>query len=137
MSQQAQTLGWQRNTAAPWTGLHEGWLSATSANAADLVISRWADLAVTVGGLVLTVVLIVLRRWAEAVFVLLNVAVLVCSTTLVSAPRYAVMWFPVYTLVAQLSLRRRWSWLAPGIAVVCVPLLGVVALSFAGHFWTA
>jgi hypothetical protein len=135
--QQAQTLGWQRSTAAPWTGLHDGWLSATSAGAADLVISRWADLAVTVGGLVLTVVLLALRRWAEAVFVLLNVAVLVCSTTLISAPRYAVMWFPVYTLVAELSLRRRWSWVAPGVAVACVPLLGVVALSFAGHFWTA
>lgn len=135
--QQAQQLGWKRSTAAPWTGLHNGWLSATTAHTADLVISRWADLAVTVGGIVLTLVLLGLRRWAEAVFVLLNVAVLVCSTTLISAPRYALMWFPLYTLVAELSLRRRWSWLAPGIAVACVPLLGVVALSFASHGWTA
>ncbi len=135
--QTAQDIGWHRGTAAPWTGIHNAWVSVQSAGAPDLVLSRWADLVATVGGLVLLVVLLALRRWPEAVFVLLNVAVLVCSTTLVSAPRYALTWFPVYTLVAELAVRPRWRWVVPALVVACLPLLGVVALSFAAHRWTA
>ena len=135
--QTAQDIGWHRGTAAPWTGVHNAWVSVQSAGAPDLMLSRWADLVVTLGGVALVVVLLALRRWPEAVFVLLNVAVLICSTTLVSAPRYALTWFPAYMLVAELAVRPRWRWLVPAIVVVCLPLLGVVALSFAAHRWTA
>src|SRR4051794_8104660 len=132
-----QDIGWHRGTAAPWTGIHNAWMSVQSARAPDLVLSRCADLVVTLAGVALLVVLLALRRWPEAVFVLLNVAVLICSTTLVSAPRYALTWFPVYMLVAELAVRPRWRWLVPAIVVACLPLLGVVALSFAAHRWTA
>src|SRR4051812_7154029 len=135
--QQAQDIGWDRGVAAPWTGLKNGWHNMATAGTADLVISRWADLAVTVAGILLVVVLALLRRWPETVFVLLNVAVLVCSTTLISAPRYALMWFPASLLLAELGVRPRWRWVTPAIVVACLPLLGVVALSFAAHGWTA
>jgi len=135
--QQTQEIGWDRQLAAPWTGIDNAWHSIRTARTPDLVISRWADLLVTLAGVGLVVVLALLRRWPETVFVLLNVAVLVCSTTLVSAPRYALMWFPAYLLLAEVSLRRRWAWLTPTIVVACLPLLGVVALSFAAHHWTA
>src|SRR3954469_10099717 len=135
--QEAQDLGWHRGVAGPWTGLANGWHSMQTAGTADLVISRWADLVVTVAGIGLVVVLALLRRWPETVFVLLNVAVLACSTTLISAPRYALMWFPAYLLVAELGVRDRWRWVTPAVVVACLPLLGVVALSFAAHGWTA
>jgi hypothetical protein len=135
--QRAQDLGWDRSVAAPWTGFANGWHNVQTAGTADLVISRWADLVVTVAGVVLVVVLVLLRRWPETVFVLLNVAVLACSTTLISAPRYALMWFPAYLLLAELGVRPRWRWVTPAIVVACLPLLGVVALSFAAHGWTA
>jgi hypothetical protein len=134
---ETQEQGWQRETAAPWTAFQNAWASVQSATTADLVISRWADLAATVGGILLLVVLLWLRRWPEAVYVLLNVAVLVFSTTLVSAPRYALMLFPAYTLVAELAMGRRWRWVPAAVATACVPLLGVVAVSFASHQWTA
>ena len=135
--QRTQEIGWDRQLAAPWTGIGNAWHSIWTTTAPDLVISRWADLIVTLAGVALVVVLAVLRRWPEMVFVLLNVAVLVCSTTLISAPRYALLWFPAYLLVAELAVRPRWTWLTPAIVVACLPLLGVVALSFATHAWTA
>jgi hypothetical protein len=135
--QRTQEIGWDRHLAAPWTGIGDAWHSIWTANTADLVISRWADLLVTLAGIALVVVLAALRRWPETVFVLLNVGVLVCSTTLVSAPRYALMWFPAYLLVAELAVRPRWGWVTPAFVVACLPLLGVVALSFAAHGWTA
>ena len=135
--QETQELGWHRRPAWPWQGIAEGWHSLRTANTPDLAISRWADLLVTLFGVVLVVVLVALRRWAEAAFVLPNVAVLVCSTTLISAPRYGLVWFPAYLLLAELSLRPRWRWLPTALAVVCLPMLAVVAVSFAAHGWTA
>ena len=134
---EAEERGWGRRTAWPWQGMAEGWRSATTAGAPDLVVSRWADLVVTVLGIVLVAVLLRLRRWPEAAYVLPNVLVLVCSTTLISAPRYALLWFPAYLLLADLVVRPRWRWLLPVLLVGCLPLLGAVTLSFSAHLWTA
>jgi hypothetical protein len=133
---EAEEKGWARETALPWVGLAEGWRSIQAAGAPDLVLSRWADLLVTLFGIVLVVVLLALRRWAEAAFVLPNVLVLVCSTTLISAPRYALVWFPAYLLLAQWAEPPR-AWVRPAVLVACLPLLGVVTLSFSAHLWTA
>jgi hypothetical protein len=63
--------------------------------------------------------------------------VLVCSTTLVSAPRYALLWFPGYLLAAQLTERPGWRWLRVAVVVVCAPQLAALSLSFAAHQWVA
>lgn len=133
--QQAQIRGWDRRGAAPWTGLAAGWDSLTAAGAPSLVISRAADLLLAVLGLVLVVVLLRRRRWPEAAYLGPSVAVLVCSTTLVSTPRYAVLWFPAYLVLAQACRRR--PWLLTAMVLLGVPLLAVVTLSFSAHLWTA
>ena len=134
---EAEERGWSRRTAWPWQGLAEGWESIRTAGSPDLVVSRWADLLVTLFGIALVVVLVRLRRWAEAAYVLPNVLVLVCSTTLVSAPRYALLWFPAYLLAAEQLERPGRRWWRPALLVACLPLLGVVTLSFSAHLWTA
>jgi integral membrane sensor domain MASE1 len=65
------------------------------------------------------------------------VAVLVCSTMLTSAPRYALTWFPAYVLLAQLVVRPRWRWPTIALAAVCLPLLAVLSLAFAAHQWVS
>jgi hypothetical protein len=102
-----------------------------------LVVSRWADLLAVVAGLGLVVVLGRLGRWAQATYVGLNVAVLVCSTTLVSAPRYALTWFPAYLLVAELAQRPGWRWLRAAVPVACAAAMVAFTLLFAMHRWVA
>jgi len=133
--QEAQQRGWARRTAWPWQGLSEGWHALWRDAPVNLVLSRWADLIAVLAGITLVVALLWLRRWAEGVYVGLNVAVLVCSTLIVSAPRYALMWFPGYLLVAQLVHRPGWRWLRVAVPVVCAPLLVWPTLSFAAHLW--
>lgn len=133
----AEVRGWQRRAAWPWDGLRIGWHAATAAHAPEMIFAQWADLLTTVAGLVLIVVLVRLRRWPEATYLAPNVAVLVCSTTLVSAPRYALAWFPGYLLAAQLTAHPRAGWLHPVILVVCVPLLAGLSLLFAKHAWVS
>lgn len=133
--QEAQARGWSRSTAWPWQGLLAGWRSIHTASTQDLVVSRWADLLFTVAGLALLAVLLARRRWPEATYVGISVGVLVCSTLIVSAPRYALTWFPAYPLLAETFQRR--PALRRAVAAVSLPVLGLLALSFARHEWVA
>lgn len=133
--QQAQRLGWGRHVAAPWTGLADGWSSLLAARTPNIVVSRFADLLFAVLGVALCAVLLRRRRWAEAAYMLPGVAVLVCSTTLISTPRYAVLWFPGFVLLASAARSR--PRLLPALALLGVPWLALVTLSFSAHLWTA
>ncbi|HYN28867.1 MAG TPA: mannosyltransferase family protein [Dermatophilaceae bacterium] len=131
----AQSTGWVREAAWPWEGLASGWQAATSATSTDLVISRWADLLAVLAGGLLLLALALLRRWDQAVLIALNLAVLVWSTMLTSSVRYALMWFPAYLLLGELSTRPRWGWLRWAVPAVCLPLLVLLSLEFATHRW--
>ena len=133
--QQAQRLGWGREVAAPWTGLGDGVTSLLAARAPSIVISRFADLFFAVLGVVLCAVLLRRRRWAEAAYMLPSVGVLVCSTTLISTPRYSVLWLPAFLLLAEAASRR--PRLVPALTLLGVPWLALVTLSFSAHLWTA
>jgi hypothetical protein len=135
--QEAQVTAWHRQVDWPWRGLQLGWQSLRTAPSHDLVLTRAADLLTAVGGLVLTAVLTVRRRWDEAVLVGLNVAVLVCSTTLQSTPRYALLWFPAYLAAARLSVRPGGRWVVPVALVVGPALLVVFSVTFSMHLWVA
>ena len=138
--QEAQNRSWQRQLAWPWDGLRIGFHQLVTAPSHDLVISRAADLLTAVGGIVLTGLLVGRRRWAEAVLIGLNVAVLVASTTLVSSPRYALTWFPAYLMAARWSARRRPAggrWVLPVAVVLGAPAMAVLSVTFAMHLWVA
>ena len=135
--QDAETIGWERRNAWPWQGLLIGWQQIWRDGSLDLQLSRAADLVVVLGGLALLVVLVRSRLWPEAVYLALNLSVLVCSTTLVSAPRYALTWFPGYLLVARLSRRPGWSWLHRGVLIGCLLLLAAVGWQFTARRWVA
>jgi hypothetical protein len=135
--QDAQVTGWDRHGAWPWQGLLAGWRHVQEPASLHLLVSRWADLLTVVAGVVLVVVLARLRRWAEAVYVGLNVGVLVCSTTLVSAPRYTLTWFPAYLLLAELAQRPGWRWLRGPVPLASAVAMAALALLFATHRWVA
>lgn len=135
--QEAQAQGWARRTAWPWQGLSAGWGALWKDAPGFLILSRWADLVAVLAGFALAVALLRLRRLAEGVYVGLNVASLVCSTLIVSAPRYALLWFPGYLLLAEQATKPGWRWLRGTVPAVCVPLLGILTVLFATHFWVA
>lgn len=131
----AQIIGWGRRTAWPWDGFVAGWNAIVGAQGPDFLVAYTADLVTSVLGVVLVVVLLRLRRWDQATYVGLNVLVLVCSTTLQSAPRYALTWFPVYLLIAEWAQRRHWA--PTGLVLLGGPLMAGVAVALAAHLWVA
>lgn len=135
--QQAQVSAWHREIDWPWRGLRLGWESWRTSPSHDLVLTRAADLVTAVAGLLLTALLLVRRRWSEAVLIGLNVAVLVCSTTLQSTPRYALLWFPAYLMAARLSVRPGGRWVLPVALTVGPAMLVVASVTFSTHLWLA
>jgi hypothetical protein len=134
---EAEAVGWSRQPAWPWEGFAGGWHAIFASSSPWLSLSRSGDLLAVVFGLVLVTGLLWLRRWPEATLVGLNVVVIVCSTLYVSAPRYALTWFPAYLLLGELAARSRWRWL-PGVAVIaCVPLMVVATVALATRHWVA
>jgi hypothetical protein len=133
----AQVIAWHRQTAWPWEGLRAGWQALTHAPSQDLVVTRAADLLVAVAGLALTGALLVGRRWAEAVLVGLNVAVVVCSNNLASTPRYALTWFPVYLLLARWVATGSGRRAYPALVAVSAALMAALSLLFTVHLWLA
>jgi len=135
--QEAEERGWERGTALPWQGLVDGWNEITAERGPHVLVASAMAFAVVVLGIALVGVFAWLRRWPEALFLALNVAVLVCSTTFVSAPRYALSWFPVYILAAEAIARVRGRWLHPAVLLACLPFLATFAMLYAQNAWVA
>ena len=76
-------------------------------------------------GMAVLVLLARQRRWPELTYLALTLGVVLCSTLWVSAPRYALTWFPAYLAVATMrdttAYRRLY---AVGLGLSFVLLLG-------------
>lgn len=130
----AQVAGWGRHLTAPWTAFHTSWSAARSpSQGLPYAWSFRAEILAIVLGAALTVVLLVLRRWGEAVFVGVQVVALGTSSYYLSVARSSLLWFPLWLLLAQWSLRRRWLHLA--YLAVAPPLMIVGLIGFTTGHW--
>ena len=133
----AESEGWARGFNTPWVTLEHTWNAAftrTDFNANYTWMER-AELVATLVGALLTIALLVWRRWGEAAWVGLQVAALGTSYWYFSVPRATLLWWPLWIGLAVLTLRYRWLfWL---YLAICVPLMvvWVTAFTLGGH-WT-
>ncbi len=126
--------GWGRDTVSPWTGLHNTWRLATDSAQSRAFLWSWrAELLAMLVGVVVTVVLLLARRWGEATFVGVNVAVLSTSAYYASGVRALLVWFPAFLLLARLTVRVRW--LHPVVLTVFAPLSALTVLAFTEGTW--
>ena len=99
---EAEARGWDRSTAWPWEGVAAAWRALRDSPDAWLAASRAADIVAVALGVALCVLLARQRRWPELTYLALALGVVLCSTLWVSAPRYALTWFPAYLAVATM-----------------------------------
>jgi hypothetical protein len=130
----AQREGWGRRFTAPWTAFHTSWDAATSpVQGAAYEWSFRAEIAAVLIGMLLTITLLVVRRWGEATYVGLQVVALATSSYYLSIARSTLLWFPLWLLLARLSLGRRWLHLSYLAVAPALMALGVVAFT-TGHW---
>jgi hypothetical protein len=130
----AQRDEWSRTLTVPWHSLHTTWSAATDPNqGAAYAWSFRAEIAAVVVGVALTVVLLLMRRWPEAVYVGGQVAALATSSYYLSVARASLLWWPLWLLLARASVRRRWVHV--GYLAVAPALMAVGVVAFTQGHW--
>ncbi len=131
----AQEAGWGRHMVWPWESL----ITTLNAAAGEGRMA-WAfrmEIAGAIVGVGLVLVLLFLRRWSEFVYVGLQVGALLCSAYYLSVPRSALLWWPLFILIARASGGpapwRRWIIIV--YALVVGPLMALNVLIFADGAW--
>ena len=130
----AQADGWQRRLTTPWHAFVTTWHSATGGGLGGAYIwSFRAEIAAVLVGVVLTVALLLLRRWAELVYVGGQVAALATSSFYLSVARATLLWWPLWLLLARFTADRRWAHAA--YLSVAPPLMAVAVVAFVQGHW--
>lgn len=134
---QAEDQGWHRATAWPWQGLASAVQAVAQAPDWQLAFSRGLDVATVVLACAAVGVLGWQRRWAETLYLALSVGVVACSTVWVSAPRYALAWFPAYLALARWGERPEGRPWVRAFAVASAGAMVVATVCFATRTWVA
>jgi hypothetical protein len=132
--QHAQAAGWFRTFRDPKFAWNETWRAGFGQSQAGH--TAWVfqlELLAVVVGIGLTVVLLLKRRWPEAVYVALSLLALGTTTWFMSVPRAMLLWWPLWTMLGTWAARRP---MVRTLYVCCVaPIMAAVALLFLSGQW--
>jgi hypothetical protein len=126
---------WGRGFDVPWDGFATTWRAATSADQGAAFRVFWsAEILAVAVGVALTVALLLATRrgearLGEATYVGVCTLIMACSSYWASGVRAALVWFPLYLLLA-----RRPRLLAPYLWV-CAPVAVVFVVAFTNGAW--
>ncbi len=130
----AQERGWDRVLALPIEGWRNTWAQISLDDRGPHYTWLWsAQLAAVVSGIILVVALARSRRWGEATFVGLDLPTMTATSYYASGARAALVWFPLYLLLARLSARR--AWVHGALLWTCAPLMFCFVLVFTNAKW--
>jgi Gpi18-like mannosyltransferase len=130
----AQRDYWGRHLVWPWTALHTTWHAAfAQSQPAAFAWSFRAEIVAVFVGVAVCVVLVLRRRWGELTYVGLQVVALATSSFYLSVARTALLWWPLWLLLAEAALARRW--LHSAYLAVAAPLMVVGVIAFQQGHW--
>ena len=122
-----------RALAPPWVGAQSLWENLQTSNARDYVTVGVAEMVFTVLGLVFTIWSWFVLRASYSVWMTGNFLLSVCSTYVLSVPRYTLLMFPIFILFARWS-RHRPLWFV-GLTTWSLLLLALFSIKFAFGHW--
>ncbi|MGA4670828.1 mannosyltransferase family protein [Propionibacteriaceae bacterium Y1923] len=139
----AQEQGWNREFTWPHQALRHTMDAADPAAWPDRPAVGWvfaAEIASMATGVVVTIVCLLKQRWAEAVWVGVQVAALGTSYWYMSVNRAVLLWFPLFIMVGALLgapfQKRTGPWRIPAaVAIGVVMTLSTVLLVVWARLW--
>lgn len=132
--QEAQEAGWHRHTASVVEGFKTVWANAGYGNQpAEWTWSWRAEMLAVLGGGLVFLVLLALHRYGEAAYVGSSALLLAAQNYYASSVRAALVWFPLYLLLARVTIRR--GWLHQSVIALTAPLMIVFVLAFNQTKW--
>jgi hypothetical protein len=131
------SAAWGREPASPvrmiadlFAAPEGGWVAALTGGGIHL--DNWTDFLFVLAFLVMGVVLLAKREWAEGVFVLLGTLIPLSSGLWMSQRRYMWVLFPAFILLARWGER---PWVDRTVTAVSLALLGYFTVLFANGYW--
>ncbi|HEY9084455.1 MAG TPA: mannosyltransferase family protein [Candidatus Tyrphobacter sp.] len=125
---------WGRHPAMPWVSIVNAFAKMTHSAAGQVVANQALELGFT--ALMIAVLLIGWRRLRPSytAYMALSVLVPLCTSSLMSMPRFALVLFPMFAILARWGER---PWANNLIVAFSLPLLGLFTVLFADWYWVA
>jgi hypothetical protein len=125
---------WGRHPAMPWASVMNSFEKMTHAASGQVVANQALELGFT--ALIITVLLVGWRRLRPSytAYMALSVLVPMCTSSLMSMPRFALVLFPMFAILARWGER---PWANNLIVAFSLPLLGLFTVLFADWYWVA
>jgi hypothetical protein len=125
---------WDRHFAPPWVSVEYAFHIITGPYAPQTIANQVLELAFTV--LMLVVLVVGFRRLRPSYIVYMAVSILVpmCTSSLMSMQRFALVLFPMFALFGLWGAK---STVNNAIVAFSLPLLGLFTVLFADWYWVA
>jgi len=125
---------WDRHLAAPWTSVWHSWQIIAHAPDGQIVANQALELSFT--ALMIAVLLGGFRRLRPSYwwYMALSILVPMSTSSLMSMPRFALVLFPMFVVLALWGERHPVN---NAIVAFSLPLLGLFTVLFADWYWVA
>jgi hypothetical protein len=127
-------IHWNRHFAPPWVSVMNAFGKIAHATTGQVVANQSLEIAFTF--LMIAVLLAGLHRLRPSyiAYMALSVFVPMCTSSLMSMPRFALVLFPMFAILARWGER---PWVNNVILAFSLPLLGLFTVLFADWYWVA
>jgi Gpi18-like mannosyltransferase len=127
-------IHWNRHLAPPWVSLVNAFGKVAHGPGAQLVANQSLEIAFT-----LLMIAVLIAGWhalrpSYIVYMTLSILVPMSTSNLMSMPRFALVLFPMFAILARWGER---PWVNNVILAFSLPLLGLFTVLFADWYWVA
>ena len=125
---------WDRHLAFPWVSVIHSFQTMGKAHAPVTVAGQIIELSFTALMLGILVASVRRMRWSYWIYMLLSIVVPMSTSSLMSMPRFALVLFPMFMMLAVWGSRAS---INNAIVAFSLPLLGLFTVLFADWYWVA
>lgn len=127
-------IHWNRHLAAPWVSVTDAFAKIAHATTGQTVANELLELSFTA-----LMVAVLLGGWKRlrpsyVAYLALSILVPMSTSSLMSMPRFALVLFPMFAILARWGER---PWVNNLILAFSLPLLGLFTVLFADWYWVA
>jgi Mannosyltransferase (PIG-V) len=125
---------WHRHFAMPWVSVINAFKTIATSTSGQTVATQIQELAFT-----FFMIAVLFAGWRSLrptyiAYLALSILVPMCTSSLMSMPRFALVLFPMFAILARWGER---PWVNNLILAFSLPLLGLYTVLFANWYWVA
>ncbi|MBV9646666.1 MAG: glycosyltransferase family 39 protein [Candidatus Eremiobacteraeota bacterium] len=127
-------IHWNRHLALPWASVGRSISIILHPHSAPVAVGQVIELSFT--ALMLAVLILGFRtlRPSAWIYMALSVIIPMCTSSLMSMPRFALVLFPMFIVLALWGRR---TWFNSAVVAFSLPLLGLFTVLFTSWYWVA